>query len=129
MATKRRAYADDVDAAYARWRERLGTTGFITFCFLRHLISPTAVPILDQHNFRAVNHHLASIGVDVHAKQKPSTIEDLYLVRDFAAGVLQRWPTATSDATPATDELHRYLMMFEKHFNKRGRLTTPPPAS
>jgi hypothetical protein len=40
------------------WTERLGRLRYITSAFLTHLIHPRDVPIIDQHNFRAMNHLL-----------------------------------------------------------------------
>src|SRR5947207_15984695 len=38
-----------------------GKTRFITVAFLLHLLYPSKVPIIDQHNFRAVNALMAEV--------------------------------------------------------------------
>ena len=49
------------DAFIAIDRDFGGKNRFITVAFLLHLLLPRKVPIIDQHNFRAVNALLASV--------------------------------------------------------------------
>ena len=41
--------------AFAVLHQRFGPQRFVTIAFLLHLVRPADVPIVDQHNFRAVN--------------------------------------------------------------------------
>jgi len=101
-------------AAFDRWRSLLGPTSFITVCFLLHLANPGDVPILDQHNFRSVNKHLAYVRPGMAPKAKPSRFEDLLLVRDFGVAVRRGWKRYSASAPPTAETLDRYLMMHGK---------------
>ena len=104
---------DDFD----RWRQLLGTTSFITICFLLHLVQPRRLPILDKNNFLSVNRRLARVRPDFRErKKKPSQFEDLLLVRDFGIAVLCRWEEYTNSEKPSADMLDRYLMMRGKEW-------------
>ena len=107
--------------AFDTWRSHLGPTSFITVCFLLHLTNPADLPILDQHNFRSVNHHLASVRPGVAAKAKPSRFEDLLMVRDFGVAVTRDWNRHSTSAPPSADTLDRYLMMHGKSLKARKR--------
>ncbi len=106
---------------FQKWRGSLGSTSFITICFLLHLINPATVPILDQHNYRSVNRHLARLRPDFVVKAKPSQFADLLLVRDFGNVVLEGWQRYSSIETPTADILDRYLMMHGKAQKSRIR--------
>lgn len=97
----------------SRWREA-GEDSYITICFLLHLVAPDLWPILDQHNFRAVQHLLRAAGVSVASKRAPSNSEDLRLVRDFSHGIRLVWRRATSMQAPSEGDIDRYLMMLGK---------------
>lgn len=107
--------------AFQEWRKLLGPTSFITVCFLLHLANPDVVPILDQHNFRSVNHHLMKAGLTPRTKAKPGRFEDLILVRDFSEAVLHGWPDAGVGTTPSGHEMDRYLMMHGKSLRPARR--------
>lgn len=100
--------------AFDRWRSLIGPTSFITVCFLLHLANADELPILDQHNFRSVNRHLAYVRPGVTTKAKPSRFEDLLLVRDFGVAVRQGWKRHCASAPPTAETLDRYLMMHGK---------------
>jgi len=99
-----------IGEAFHEWQALLGKTTFITVCFLLHLANPDTIPILDQHNFRSVNHHLKT----PRPKAKPSRLEDLALVGTFNELILQHWAGADVGASPTASELDRYLMMHGK---------------
>jgi hypothetical protein len=106
---------------FQKWRKFLGSTSFITVCFLLHLINPATLPILDQHNYRSVNRHLRRLRSDFVVKAKPSQYEDLLLVRDFGNVVLEGWQRYSNIETPTADILDRYLMMHGKAQKSRSR--------
>lgn len=97
-------------------------TSFITICFLLHLVYRD-LPILDQHNYRSVNLHLASVRHGHVGKVKPSQFDDLLLVRDFMNAVLGAWKLYGSTKMPTEDKvkLDRYLMMHGKAHKSRRR--------
>jgi hypothetical protein len=101
-------------AAFDAWRSLLGPTSFITVCFLLHLANPDDLPILDQHNFRSVNRHLAYVRPGVAVKASPGRFEDLLLVRDFGVAVRRDWNRHSASAPPTAETLDRYLMMHGK---------------
>lgn len=111
---------------FQRWRTSLGQTSFVTICFLLHLVHSDALPILDQHNYRAVNRHLAAIHPDLNIKAKPSQFEDLLLVRDFDIAVLGGWERYSESEKPTADILDRYLMMRGKALKSRRRQIQTP---
>jgi hypothetical protein len=104
---------DAPETTLARWRES-GEDSYITICFLMHLVALDVWPILDQHNFRAVQHLLRDAGMAVSAKRAPSSAADLRLVRDFSVGVRAVWREATGQRIPSESNVDRYLMMFGK---------------
>jgi hypothetical protein len=110
----------DPEKDFYRWRALLGQTSFITVCFLLHLVHPHAIPILDQHNYRAVNYYLSLIHPAMKKKAKPSQFEDLLLIRDFSACVLTDWENHCKSKKPAPDSLDRFLMMYGKNLKTRG---------
>jgi hypothetical protein len=111
--------AQDPMDAFSRWRALLGPTSFITVCFLLHLVQPDAVPILDQHNYRSVTLHLATVRPGLGGKAKPSQFSDLLLVRDFGLAVLGGWERYSTSEKPPADVLDRYLMMHGKAHKPR----------
>jgi hypothetical protein len=102
------------------WRAVLGSTSFITVCFLLHLANPKELPILDQHNFRSVSRHLAHVRPGMAVKAKPSQFRDLILVRDFGRSIRRDWSPFSTAARPSADVLDRYLMMDGKALKTRG---------
>ena len=69
-------------------------TRFITLAFLLHLLFPRHVPIIDQHNFRAVNGLMSDIRADwppPKKTQKPSQYSDIECIADFTKSLLDAW--------------------------------------
>lgn len=98
---------------FRRWSDLVGRTGFITVCFLLHLVHPD-IPILDTHNYRSVNEHVAVLRPAHRWKRKPSRFDDLLLVREFSIAVMRGWERYGSSEKPTADLLDRYLMMYGK---------------
>jgi len=91
---------------------------------LLHLLRPSTIPIIDQHNFRAMNYYLSWLIMGCRAKSQPSTYEDLLLLADFGRRVRNRWKALDPKTMPATRALDQYLMMFWKDLKataRRGR--------
>jgi hypothetical protein len=75
------------------WTDRLGRLRYITSAFLTHLIHPHDVPIIDQHNFRAMNHLLR-----VHQpKKKPSDWSDIAHLKRFLIEATTKLQYSESD--------------------------------
>ena len=103
------------------WTRRISKTSFITSCFVFHLSDHENVPILDQHNYRAVNYYFRQVRPGWRGKAKPSRFEDLILVKDFMSAVLKNWSGHISDSRPSLDELDRFLMMFGRSLKVKAR--------
>jgi hypothetical protein len=83
------------------WSERLGRLRYITSAFLTHLIHPRDVPIIDQHNFRAMNHLLRAH----RPKKKPSGWSDIVHLKCFLT-------EATTKLQYSESDFDKYLMMY-----------------
>ncbi|NWF08289.1 hypothetical protein HX810_11515 [Pseudomonas salomonii] len=83
------------------WNERLGRLLYITSAFLTHLIHPHDVPIIDQHNFRAMNHFLRV----QQPKKKPSDWSDIAHLKCFLS-------EATTKLQYTESDFDKYLMMY-----------------
>ncbi|MFJ2413031.1 hypothetical protein ACIOMR_28120 [Pseudomonas sp. NPDC087814] len=90
------------------WSERLGRQRYITSAFLTHLIHPRDVPIIDQHNFRAMNHLLRLI----QPKKKPSNWEDITQLKCFLTEASTKLRYSESD-------FDKYLMMYGRALKPR----------
>lgn len=87
---------------------------FITIAFLVHLLHPGKVPIIDQHNFRAVNDLMTQVRRgDWHSKLKPSRYTDLKVVAAFMGAILVSWREHAPNP-PSDRELDKFLMMYGK---------------
>ncbi len=97
------------------WASHLPRTSFISYSFIIHLRTPQKTPIIDQHNFRAVQHCLERVGLAVKTIKRPHRWEHIVLVRDFMLLVLDQWKNLGGGIPkPSTDELDRFLMMYGK---------------
>ena len=94
------------------WFETLPTS-FITAAFLAHLCKPNDVPIVDQHNFRAVRYFLSEVKAESQLTKNPKTWAEIYLVKDFI-------DTFSTTRCVSIRELDKYLMMFGKHVAPRS---------
>ena len=101
-------------------------TRFITLAFLLHLLFPRHVPIIDQHNFRAVNGLMSDIRVDwppPKKTQKPSQYSDIECIADFTKSVLDVWARNALAPVPSAQEFDRFLMMYGKDLKKKLQLS------
>jgi hypothetical protein len=95
------------------------TPRYITVAFLLHLLRPKDIPIIDQHNFRAMNHYLRAVRGDWEPKSKPSTHDDLVALSAFMIGVRSQWETTDASTKPTELSLDRFLMMYGKGLKPR----------
>lgn len=91
-----------------------GKTRFITVAFLVHLIHPDRVPIIDQHNFRAVNALMAGARPGWRSRKLPSRYSDIVLVAAFMKAILAAWGELVPESLPTERDLDRFLMMYGK---------------
>ncbi|PMZ92911.1 MULTISPECIES: hypothetical protein [unclassified Pseudomonas] len=96
------------EATFRWWHKRLGRLRYITSAYLTHLIHPLQVPLIDQHNFRAMN-HLRQIPA---AKKKPSTWCDIVRLKHFLREASQRFQRQET-------EFDKYLMMYGRALKPR----------
>ena len=83
------------------WGEQLGRLRYITTAYLTHLIHPREVPIIDQHNFRAMNH----LHRGHKPKSKPSDWNDIARLKRFLT-------EATTKLQFSESDFDKYLMMY-----------------
>jgi len=100
-----------------------GRDPFITSAFFVHLLRPREVPIIDQHNFRAMNHYCATVRAGWRLKSKPRTYEDLATLSSFLSDVRSRWAAVDQSTVPDERRLDRFLMMYGKALKAHK----PPP--
>jgi hypothetical protein len=109
------------EAGFAWWRNVLPPTSYITYSFLMHLRSPSRVPIIDQHNFRAVHHYLdrARLAIpDEFKGRTPRRWEHITLIADFISVVRDAWPNGKAGGRPSAHDVDRFLMMRGKALTK-----------
>jgi len=95
-------------ATFEWWSKQLGQRRYITSAYLTHLIHPLQVPIIDQHNFRAMN-HLRKIP---SAKKKPSNWDDIVRLKHFLREASKRYQCPEAD-------FDKYLMMYGRALKPR----------
>ncbi len=107
-------------AGFDWWREFSPPVPYISYSFLVHLRSPDLVPIIDQHNYRAVRHYLKESGIELSAVldvATPRRWEHIALVREFSARVRGAWP---SERAPSDEAMDRFLMMRGKVLKQKS---------
>jgi len=88
------------------WAARLGRA-YITVAYMTHLIHHRkSLPIIDQHNFRAMNNLIRNVRPDFIFKKKPSNWQDVQNLKAFMEGISQFMPRITFS------ELDKFLMMY-----------------
>lgn len=103
------------------WAKELGrSNAFITIAFLVHLLHQHDLPIIDQHNYRAVNYYMTRVRRSWISKREPDSMDDLALVVGFIKSVRSAWPRGRR--RPSARDLDKYLMMFGKMMKARRRI-------
>jgi len=83
-------------------------TVYITTVYITHLIHYKEIPIIDQHNFRAMNNYIKTFVDNSYlTKKKPSNWEDLILLKKFITNVSKIMEIDK-------EKLDKYLMMYGK---------------
>jgi hypothetical protein len=87
--------------------------------FLLHLLHPRSVPIIDQHNFRAVNALLAAVRPEWKGRSRPTMYGDIALVGTFMDAVLRAWSRHAPTTVPKPLDLDKFLMMYGKSIKRQ----------
>jgi hypothetical protein len=121
--------AGSAEEVFTRMTVAAGRHRYITVSFLLHLLMPLDIPIIDQHNFRAMNHYFKAVRSGWRPKSKPRAYEDLTTFAAFLRSVLGRWKTIDPLTVPSEKLLDQYLMMFGKALKARRRRSQSAPNS
>ena len=98
------------DLTFCWWHNELGKTAYITVVWITHLIHhKSGFPIIDQHNFRAMQ-ILKNIGKKdkKKLKKKPSNFRDIQELEDFIAEIRLLF------LHKSTMKIDQFLMMYGK---------------
>ncbi len=96
------------------WHDHLGrNTTYITAAYITHLVHHTHLPIIDQHNFRAMNFLKSNVRQAYRHKKKPSNWSDIQNLKQFMDELLKELPGRSFE------ELDRFLMMYGRHHAPR----------
>jgi hypothetical protein len=91
-----------------------GPTRYVTVAFLTYLLHSTAISIIDQHNFRAVNSLIHAVRPSWQIKRHPSKYEDIEMVNRFMRVVSAVWRERLPDDPLSLRDLDKFLMMYGK---------------
>ena len=94
------------------WQSKWPKTRYITAAFITHLIHHKSIPIIDQHNFRAMNTLIARVKKNHSYKKVPSSWQDILDLRDFMITLLPHLNNVN------VSNLDRFLMMWGKIVKK-----------
>ncbi len=87
-------------------------TTYITTVYITHLVHYSEVPIIDQHNYRAMNHLIKLfVDGDYQFKKKPSNWNDLIQFTKFINDI-------SESMTIDKEKLDKFLMMYGKTIKK-----------
>lgn len=103
------------DKNFEWWKNKLGgktSTRFITIAFITHLIHNEEIPIIDQHNYRALNFFTNNLSLSSNFKKRPSNWNDITKLKEFTYTILLQ----LNNKTP--QDLDKFLMMFGKSIKK-----------
>lgn len=97
------------------WSQQLNKpTRYISVAYMTHLVHYTEpLPMIDQHNYRAMNSLLGAVRPLHSGKKKPSQWADIVELKQFMTSILH-WLEDLS-----FEELDRFLMMYGKHCARR----------
>ncbi|KKO46571.1 hypothetical protein WG68_04520 [Arsukibacterium ikkense] len=106
---------NDPELTFNWWQKKLvKKTRYISIAYLTHLIhNQSNLPIIDQHNFRAMNDLFIRAGHDFLPKKKPSNWDDIVALKKFMAALQLYFPKRSFA------EIDRFLMMYGRYHAKR----------
>ena len=97
------------------WCTKFGkrkSTKFITIAFITHLIHNEEIPIIDQHNYRALNFFTNNLSLSSTFKKRPSNWNDIIKLKQFTDTILPH----LNNTNP--QDFDKFLMMFGKSIKK-----------
>lgn len=98
------------------WKKKLAKGSrkrFITIAFITHLVHKTKnIPIIDQHNYRAMNYLRNNFKFSSVTKKFPSGWEDIANLKDFISEL-------SNVHVKKRDDVDKYLMMLGKEIKKK----------
>lgn len=104
--------AFDARGIFDYWAEVLKEhQNFITVTFLTHLLCSDEIPIIDQHNFRAMNAFIKSVRKGWIGRKKPSRFSDILELKEFMCSVLEHWVSCEYPGAPNPRALDKFLMV------------------
>lgn len=105
-------YSNASARTFEWWRTQLANrTRYITVAYITHLVHHNEpLPIIDQHNFRAMNALIGYLHPERKAKKKPSNWNDIVSLKTFMLLLCNAMPNRTFG------ELDRFLMMYGRHY-------------
>jgi hypothetical protein len=96
------------EETFEYWKKNLQkNTRYITVAYITHLVHYNEIPIIDQHNFRAMNHLILKRYPNYTFKKKPTNWNDLINLKIFIDEISKR-------TNKSKEDLDKYLMMFGK---------------
>jgi hypothetical protein len=101
--------APDAPETFRFWRER---APYITASYITHLVHHRSIPIIDQHNFRAMHGLVSLVRAGHNWKREPATWTDIIDLKAFMDQV------GESTGREAA-QLDKFLMMYGKANKKR----------
>lgn len=104
----------DAISTFQWWRSKLPQTAYISAAYLTHLIHyADPLPIIDQHNFRAMNSLVKAVRPNHEATTVPKNWKDIADLQEFMSAVLSHLPGRSFG------ELDRFLMMYGRSIKPR----------
>jgi hypothetical protein len=113
------------DQIFDYWTTALSDhQSFITVTFLVHLLVNGKVPIIDQHNFRAMNFFLQIQRPHWIGHKKPSKFNDVLDLREFMHSIQECWSSSDYPDPPNERSLDKYLMVLGQDLKKMSESPT-----
>lgn len=108
-------YTETSAQTFEWWRVHFNRqTTYITTAYITHLIHhDNPLPIIDQHNFRAMNSLLGCVRPPMRSKKKPSNWADIVTLSEFMTSIQAAIPHRSFS------ELDRFLMMYGRNYAAR----------
>ena len=107
---------DYPSSTFEWWKARLtnGKSGrFVTIAFITHLVHHSKrIPIIDQHNYRAMNYFMNNSTLNPNSKKNPSNWEDVEDLKKFISEL-------SKSLDKKHDDIDKFLMMFGKELKKK----------
>ena len=98
---------------YKYWKNALQKdTRYITVAYITHLVHYKEIPIIDQHNYRAMNYFITLVNSNAKIKKKPSNWNDVLKLKEFIL-------TLSIRLNKNTEDIDKYLMMFGRSIKPR----------